>query len=126
MKPLSIVVADDVEEIQRLVHHWLEGNGHSITCVSGGYAVTKLLKQQHFDLVITDVLMPDGDGLEVLLELRKMQPWARLVAISGGGAYMRAEDCLNVAKGLGADAVLMKPFNRQQLLDVVSRVAPDA
>jgi CheY-like chemotaxis protein len=123
MKPLSIVIADDVEEIRHLVRDWLGGGGHSVDCASGAMQLAKLLRQQHYDLVITDILMPDGDGLEVMTELKKTQPWARVLAISGGGAYLRAADCLNVAKGFGAHAVLLKPFNRQQLLEAVEKVS---
>ncbi len=114
-----------MEEIQNLVRDWLGGSGHNIACASSGSEVAKLLKKQHFDLVITDILMPDGDGLEVMTELKKTQPWARVLAISGGGAYLRAIDCLSVAKGFGAHAVLLKPFNRQQLLEAVERVSPE-
>jgi CheY-like chemotaxis protein len=119
MKHLSIVVADDLEEIQSLVYHWLDSAGHSVACVSNGNEVASILKRQAFDLVITDVIMPDGDGIEVISELKKKQPRPRILAISGGGNYLRANDCLNLAKGLGADGVLMKPFNRQQLLAAV-------
>jgi CheY-like chemotaxis protein len=124
MKPLSIVVADDVEEIQTLVRQWLDDVGHLVTCVSSGGEATKLLKRQHFDLVITDVLMPDGDGLDVIRELRRT-PDTRVLAISGGGRHMQAIDCLNVAKGMGAHAVLFKPFSRQQLLRAVETACPD-
>lgn len=125
MKPLSILVADDVEEIQSLVKEWLGESGHSVVCASGGHEVAKVLKQQRCDMVITDILMPDGDGLEVMSELKRTQPWARVLAISGGGAYLRATDCLNVAKGFGAHGVLLKPFNRRQLLEAVGRILPE-
>jgi DNA-binding NtrC family response regulator len=71
-------------------------------------------------LVITDILMPDGDGLEVISELKKARPSARIIAMSGGGSHLRAEDCLKFAKGLGAHDVLMKPFNREQFVKLVN------
>ena len=67
--------------------------------------------------------MPDGDGLEVILAARREAQAPRILAISGGGSYMSGPDCLRVAKGVGAHATLMKPFNRAQLLDAVERVA---
>jgi len=115
-RALTIIVADDVEGIQHLVQHWLEDAGHRVFCASTGHEVAALLQRQTVDLVITDVIMPDGDGLEVMLELKRIQPHARVLAISGGGAYLRPHDCLNLAKGLGAHAVLLKPFNRDQLV----------
>jgi CheY-like chemotaxis protein len=116
---LSVIVADDVDGITQLVQHWLEENGHQVVCAASGAEVAVLLRQRPVDLVITDVIMPDGDGLEVMLELKRTQPNARVLAISGGGAYLRARDCLNLAHGLGAHAVLLKPFNREQLLAAV-------
>jgi CheY-like chemotaxis protein len=124
MKNLSVIVADDVEGIQDLVGHWLEAAGHAVSCVSTGQAATQLLKNQHFDLVITDIIMPDGDGLELILELKQERPDVRILAISGGGRHMQASDCLKMAKNLGAHAVLLKPFNRDQLSAAVGQVCP--
>lgn len=119
LRPLSVIVADDVEGITHLVQHWLGEHGHHVTCAASGNEVATLLRRQAVDLVITDVIMPDGDGLEVMLELKRCHPNARVLAMSGGGSYLRARDCLNLARGLGAHAVLMKPFNRDQLLAAV-------
>jgi two-component system, chemotaxis family, chemotaxis protein CheY len=121
MNPLSIVIVDDLHEIQLLVSHWLSADGHSVTCASGGKEAGHLLREKEYDLVITDMLMPDGDGVEVLTTLKKTQPRARVLAISGGGTYLRAHDVLNVARGFGANGVLTKPFNRTQLLAAVKQ-----
>ena len=118
--PISVVVADDVAEIQQLLQLWLRELGYLVTCVSTGAEAVRVLRTVHVDMVITDILMPDGDGLELITELRKVQPSARVIAMSGGGSHLRASDCLKLAKSLGAHGVLMKPFNRQQLVDVVS------
>jgi CheY-like chemotaxis protein len=124
MKKLSVIVADDVEGIQDLVGHWLEEAGHSVMCAASGRAAMQLLKKRHFDLVIADVLMPDGDGLELILELKHTQPSVRILAISGGGRHMQASDCLKMAKNLGAHGLLFKPFNREQLLAAVNLAYP--
>lgn len=121
-KPLAIIVADDVEEIVRLLQQYLEDAGHKVACVSTGHEVIRLLRQQHFDLVITDVLMPDGDGLDVIVAAKRDYSGTRVLAISGGGKYMVARDCLRIAKGVGAHGLLLKPFNRQQLLSAVEQV----
>ena len=122
-RPLAVVVADDVEEIQHLVQHWLSDVGCAVSCASNGRDVAKLMREQHVDVVITDVIMPDGDGLEVICDVKRLQPQARVLAISGGGSHLKAADCLKFAKGLGAHGVLLKPFNRAQLLDALNRVA---
>ena len=119
--PLSVVVADDVVEIQQLLQHWLRDLGCLVTCVSTGREAVRVLRTVHVDMVITDILMPDGDGLEVIAELKKAQPSVRIIAMSGGGNHLRATECLKFASGLGAHGVLMKPFKREQLLEVVSQ-----
>ena len=124
-KPLSVIVADDVVEIQLLVERWLREEGCAVRCASNGDEVSRLVRQQHVDLVITDVIMPDGDGLDVIQNLKQVHPDARVLAISGGGRHMPATDCLKFAKGLGAHEVLLKPFNREQLWSAVVRITQD-
>lgn len=120
--PLSVFIIDDVEEIQRLAELWLKEVGCNVTCASTGREAVRELKVRPVDVVLTDVIMPDGDGLEVISEVRRTRPEVRVVAISGGGVHLNATDCLKFARGLGAHAVLMKPFNRQQLLSAMNAV----
>ncbi len=112
---LTILVADDEDGIRTLLTHWLERAGHRTDCASSGQEASRLLRQKPFDMVITDVVMPDGDGYELIAEVRRIQPGARIVAISGGGKYLQGADCLKIARGLGAHSVVMKPFNWEQL-----------
>lgn len=112
---LSILVADDEEGIRNLLRHWLQSQGHSVVLVDSAHEAVRLLKAHTFDLVITDIVMPDGDGFELIAAFRKAQPQARIVAISGGGKYLQGPDCLKIARGLGAHAAVMKPFNWEQL-----------
>ncbi len=121
MKPLAIIVADDVPEIQDLIALWLRARGHAVTCSSSGDATLKQIASGHFDLVIADVLMPEGDGLEVIRELRQTNSTARVLAISGGGRYVPAADCVKLAERLGADAALLKPFDERQLLSGIAK-----
>ncbi|HUR59602.1 MAG TPA: response regulator [Opitutaceae bacterium] len=120
-KALVIVIADDVEEIQHLVSTWLEEDGHVVVRAGSGREIVRIVRERPVDLVITDVLMPDGDGLDAILALSRVRPTTRILAISGGGRMQPADACLRVAKGVGADAVLLKPFGRPQLLSAVQR-----
>lgn len=120
--PISVVIADDVVEIQQLLQLWLRELGFLVTCVGTGRDAIRVLNSGYADMVITDILMPDGDGLEVITQLKKAQPGVRIIAMSGGGNHLRAADCLKLAKGLGAHAILMKPFKRQQLVDAVNEL----
>jgi CheY-like chemotaxis protein len=116
MRPLSVLVADDEEDIRQLLEQWLKLMGHVVSVASNGTEALKLARGTVFDLVVTDILMPDGDGLMVIDGLRKTQPTARVLAISGGGRYLDSQEYLKMAAGFGADAALMKPFNREKFL----------
>lgn len=122
--PLSILVVDDEEGIRELLQHWLRRAGHSVACVDNGRAAVRLLQTQHFDLIITDVVMPDGDGFELIAEFRRLRSTARVLAISGGGKYLRGADCLKMARGLGAHAAMMKPFDWEELQAAIGLALP--
>lgn len=120
---LSIAFADDVPEIRELIREWLTAEGHRVMCVENGAELTRLWREVRFDIIISDVMMPEADGFEVVTALKQEQPDVRIIVISGGGSVMAAADCLRVAKRLGADAVLAKPFHRAQFLATIDRVA---
>lgn len=116
---LSILVADDEEGIRNLLVHWLQRQGHTAAAVGSAVEASSLLLERRFDLVITDIVMPGGDGFELIASFRKAQPTARIVAISGGGKYLQGSDCLKIARGLGANAAVMKPFKWDELQDAI-------
>jgi len=114
--PLTILVADDEEPIRALLRHYFTADGHTVFCVANATEAAKFVGKVRFDLVVTDMLMPDGDGAELIHAVRTAQPDARILAISGGGRYVRGDDALKIAKGFGADAIVLKPFDREQLI----------
>ena len=122
MNSLSILVADDEESIRSLIERYLSSAGHTVAIAANAREACEAMTRHRFDLVITDVLMPDGDGLDLITELKKAQPGARILAISGGGRYLEGSDYLKLAKGLGAHTALMKPFTWQQLQEAIDRV----
>lgn len=124
MKPLSILVADDEPGLREFLHGWLEHEGHRVACVRSGREATALLQRESFDVLIADILMAEGDGLELIARSRALQPGVRIVAMSGGGRYLRGEECLRVASGLGADAALLKPFSLGEMRDGIGCEAP--
>ncbi len=119
MKPLSILVADDEEDIRSLLEHWLKPLGHVVFLARNGPEALKVARGQVVDLLVTDILMPDGDGLMLIEGLKKTHPTTRVLAISGGGRYMDGQEYLRIAEGFGANAALMKPFNREKFLQSV-------
>src|SRR5207253_2691574 len=118
---LSILVADDVNEIRNLIQHYLTSAGHTVAGAATGDEALRILKERHFDLLITDVIMPDGDGIGLITELKKLNPAARILVISGGGKYFLANECVAIAERMGAHAALFKPFFRTNLLEAVGR-----
>ena len=114
MNALTILVADDDENIRALLEHLLVTAGHAVTAVGNAGEACVVMAKQSFDLVITDVLMPDGDGIDLITQLKRVQPRARILAMSGGGRYLEGGDYLKLAKGIGAHAAVMKPFDSQQ------------
>jgi CheY-like chemotaxis protein len=121
MKKLSILVADDAPDVCSLLTHWLRN--HHTACVHSGADALTALSLLHFDLVITDVLMPDVSGLDVIRRIKQTQPWVKVLAISGGGRFMNAADCTAQAREIGADEVLLKPFDENQLQGRVRSLA---
>jgi len=119
MKPLSILVADDEEDIRLLLEQWLKPLGHVVFLARNGPEALKVARGQVVDLLVTDILMPDGDGLMLIEGLKKTHPTTRVLAISGGGRYMDGQEYLRIAEGFGANAALMKPFNRDKFLQSV-------
>jgi CheY-like chemotaxis protein len=118
-KSLSVLVADDASQIHATVSACLEPFGHSIAYASTGRQAANLLQDIVFDLVITDVVMPDGDGLEVIQAAKRAQPGVRIIVMSGGGLYLQPADCIKMATTLGAHAAVAKPFKCGDLIAAI-------
>lgn len=121
---LAVLVADDSAEIRSTLEHSLEAFGHSVTCATTGKEAIKLLEAEYFDLVITDILMPDAGGPEVIGEVQKRYPTTRIVAMTGGGQALDSNYCLHLAKTLGAHVVIEKPFQMAQFTEAASKALP--
>jgi DNA-binding NtrC family response regulator len=122
MKSLSILVVDDDQPTQRVLQLWLELHGHKVICASGGKAALAILAASTVDLVITDVLMPDGNGLDLISKIRQRDDALPVLAISGGGLHVTSATCLQQAHTAGAQALLLKPFKQDQLLNAMRYV----
>lgn len=115
----SVLIVDDEEAIRRLIRETLEQAGYHVHEASDGKEGLARYRQSPADLVIMDILMPDQDGLESILTLRREFPKARIVAITGGSDMIGILNFLDVARMLGARRTLQKPFEMKQLLDTV-------
>jgi CheY-like chemotaxis protein len=117
----KILLVDDDQAFRSATGRGLRQSGYEVVEAPDGAQAFKLFDQQSFDLVITDVFMPEKEGLETIREIKARFPKLKVVAISGGG-LMRAGDCLELAKMLGADGILRKPFNLPQLLEFLAKL----
>jgi DNA-binding response OmpR family regulator len=118
-----ILVIDDDEQIRALLSQMLERAGYQVVEAANGDEGLRLFRTQSADLVITDLIMPEKEGIETILELRREFPQVQVIAISGGGKY-NPRDYLPIARQLGACATISKPFSRQEILDAVQAALP--
>lgn len=119
-KMAHILIVDDEPSIRDLLRLSLEAADHEVLQAESGAEAVRILNESthSIDLVVTDILMPDGDGIELISNLRKRENPPPVVAITGGGMML---DCssLSTAKSLGASAIMAKPFSCVELQKTV-------
>lgn len=120
-----VVVIDDNPAICDILSKVLSRHGHEVATAADGALGEALVEAEPTDLVVTDIIMPNREGLETILSLRKAHPALPIIAMSGGGR-MRKLDVLELAGRLGADRVLEKPLDRQAFLAAVSELLGSA
>ena len=114
----SILIIDDEPQIRSMIRLILERSGYTVIEASDGIEGIRRFREKPADLIITDLIMPNKDGIGLIIELKKEFPDVKIVAMSGGGLN-RPEGYLRGAQKLGAACTLSKPINRQELLRVV-------
>ncbi len=119
-----ILVIDDEDSVRFTLREILEHENYEVTVAKDGIEGTALFTAQPFPLVITDLYMPEKEGLETILELRENYPDTKIIAISGGGRS-GSLNLLDLAQTLGADHVIEKPFGKDQVLDCVKECLAD-
>jgi CheY-like chemotaxis protein len=113
-----ILLVEDDDQLRTMLKLLLAGFGHEVWEAPNGSRVNDMHQQQSFDLVITDLGMPDKEGLEVIMGLRRIDQNVPIIAMSGMGQG-RAEEYLAIAQKLGAQLTLSKPFCNQEFLEAV-------
>lgn len=117
----KILVIDDDESVRNMLSRVLVANGHEIQTANNGSKVSSIMEAFAPELVITDIIMPEADGLETIRELRSTFPQVHIIAISGGGLSIEL-DHLPIARMLGAELTLKKPIDNDQLLEAINSV----
>jgi DNA-binding response OmpR family regulator len=117
----KILLVDDNAELLEMAALFLRQAEHVVTTAADGKEAMRLVEGNAFDLVITDIVMPEKEGLETIMELRRKTPALKIIAMSGGGS-VAPEDYLSMARAFGAAQTLAKPFLGEELLAAVDRV----
>ena len=117
----NILLVEDEDQLRSLLKEVLESEGHAVWDAENGKTATSLLASFPIDLIITDLIMPEKEGLELILEIRRSHPEIKVIAMSGGGRS-NPQDYLEMAKRFGAKAVLSKPFTNEAIIDAVNNL----
>jgi CheY-like chemotaxis protein len=117
----SILVIDDDDGMRTLAAHLLRTRGHVVSEAPNGLAGMALVRQAPPEVVVTDLIMPEQEGIETILQLRKEFPDIRILAMSGGGRR-DADEYLRFAAALGALVTLEKPFRVDEFYAAVDQV----
>jgi DNA-binding response OmpR family regulator len=116
----NVLVIDDDDDVRNFLINLLSRRNYSVTGASNGERGIASLADSDVGLVITDIVMPDMEGLETIKRIREIQPDMPIIAISGGGSS--EVDYLKFAQRFGANAVLAKPFDPAELLEIVAEL----
>ena len=117
----SILLVDDDEQLRTMLSVVLRRAGYEVQVAIDGIEASNFYRIHPTDLIITDLIMPGKEGLEIIMELHKDYPRAKIIAMSGGGRT-GPMNYLKVAKAFGAQEVLEKPFPHREILDAIRRV----
>jgi DNA-binding response OmpR family regulator len=120
---MHILIVDDHEDLRTMLQVWLQAEGYEVVVAPDGGTALELLERNPVDLVVTDLCMPETDGIEMIVELKKRFAHIPIVAMSGwtssGGV-----DYLQVAREIGAVRTLKKPFEPVELSKIVRELIP--
>jgi len=121
----KVLLIEDDEDFREFFAGGLRQNGHVVTVASSGeFVMSEIGKIDFgatFDVIITDILMPDVDGLEVIRVLKAACPKCKIIAMSAGGRRNGSEIYLHLADAFGVEATLAKPFGISELCEAVDR-----
>jgi len=118
---MKILIIDDEVYIRDGLKQILDMEGFTTKVAGDGKEALRMIEEEKPDLVITDIIMPEKDGVEVICKAKEKYPDLKIIAISGGGR-ISAHDYLKIAKQLGANSILTKPFSSSDLISEINKV----
>ncbi len=117
----KILMIDDEKSVREGMQKMLEIKGFSVNIAADGIEAIEIIEKEEPDLVITDIIMPEKDGIEVILEIKKNHKGIKIIAISGGGR-INAQDHLEIASQFGVNSTLTKPFSFDELYFEICKI----
>ena len=118
----NIVLVDDDRDLKQIVERLLTIKGHEVHCAGNGREAIDIVTSRPIDLVITDILMPDMDGYELIMALRKLAAPPRIIAMSGGSGRLDSDYLLSMALRMKVDKLLYKPLSIAVIDAAISEV----
>ncbi len=116
-----ILVIDDDVHIRELINIMLESEGHTVSLAEDGMIGLKMLDENNFDLIITDIIMPNQEGIETIVKIKSKNPEIKILAISGGGR-IGSTNYLTLAENFGVDRTLSKPFYHKDFIQCIKEL----
>jgi CheY-like chemotaxis protein len=117
----KILLIDDDQQVRAVIEGFLKHNQHEVISVENGKQGLIQLKMQQFDLIITDIIMPEQDGFETIMAVATMPDAPKIIAISGGSTAIKQDMLLSVASKMPISNALAKPVSYEQLTDAVNK-----
>jgi CheY-like chemotaxis protein len=117
----QILLVDDDIQIRRLLENILATEGHRVQSAGDGAEALHMVHETAFDMMVTDLVMPEKEGLEIIREVRREFPLIKIIAMTGGG-YGSPSEYLALARAFGVEKTLLKPFSRDDIITAVSQV----
>ena len=121
-KPKIILLVEDDEMYREFLKDLLGSEEHLIEEAGNGAEALEKLQKSSYDLIITDILMPRMDGLEMMVKMKEMDVDTKIIAISGGAAEVNPDSFLYASKILGVSGTLTKPFHGKELITLIDDV----
>jgi CheY-like chemotaxis protein len=116
----AVLLVEDTQTVRMVLRAFLEAGGHGVTECSGGEEASRLMKNDRFEVVVTDLCMKDGDGLAFIREQRSKGATIPIVAITGGEPRLSQSKGSHLALRAGANRVLAKPVTKPEILGAVA------
>ena len=116
-----VLIVEDDANLRLILQNVVDQAGHTTYVATDGQDALNQVQQEPPDIVVTDIIMPEKEGIELILSLRKEFPEIRIIAISGGG-QLGADHYLDMAREFGADITIGKPFDKQCFMDAITEL----